>query len=79
MRNKGPEIAAYINTLHSDIGETTLHSNTGNIPFDSIINFKLKNARRENIARAVEKHNGYMDITHDAQTFTAVVFLYIGG
>ena len=33
----------------------------------------------KNIARAVEKYNGYMDITHDNQTFTAVVFLYVDG
>jgi len=171
MENKGAEVAAYINALHSDIGETALHSNTGNIAFDSIINFKLENAKQENIrteisialpktldietsdvtailgnlldnaleavarvrekklaidieykrgalfiqvkntfdgevryagegegrriatrkesaghglglkniARATEKYNGYIDITHDAQTFTVVVFLYIGG
>ena len=36
MENKGAEIAAYINVLHSDIGETTLHGNTGSIAFDSI-------------------------------------------
>ena len=33
----------------------------------------------KNIARAVEKYNGYMDITHEGETFTAVVFLYIDG
>ena len=37
MENKGAQIAAYINALHSDIEETALHSNTGNIAFDSII------------------------------------------
>jgi len=171
LENKGAEIAAYISALHSDIGETALHSNTGNIAFDSIINFKLKNVKQENIqteiclalpktlgietsdvaailgnlldnaleavaraqekkltidieykrgalfiqikntfdgvlryagegegkriatrkesadhgrglkniARAAEKYNGYMDIAHDAQTFTAVVFLYVDG
>ena len=31
----------------------------------------------KNIARAIEKYNGYMNITHDAQTFTAIVLLYI--
>ena len=182
LENNGPEITAYINTLHNDIGETALYSNTGNIAFDSIINFKLKNAKQENIQteiclalpktlniesadaaaivgnlldnaleavarvqkkeltidieykrgalfiqikntfdgvlrctgkgeekrqtaglaaaglaagiasrkesaghghglknikRAIEKYNGCMDITHDAQTFTASVFLYI--
>ena len=173
LENKGPEITAYINTLHNDIGETALYSNTGNVAFDSIINFKLKNAKQENIQteiclalpktlniessdaaailgnlldnaleavervqkkeltldieykrgalfiqikntfdgvlrctgedgenhlaagiatrkesaghghglknikRAIEKYNGYMDITYDAQTFTAIVLLYI--
>jgi len=33
----------------------------------------------KNIACAVEKYDGYMDITHENKTFTAVVFLYISG
>lgn len=39
----------YINNLLEDIGESEIYSNTGNIAFDSIINYKLRNAKKENI------------------------------
>ncbi|MCL2199270.1 MAG: GHKL domain-containing protein [Defluviitaleaceae bacterium] len=43
------EITEYINNLLGDISESEVYSDTGNIAFDSIINFKLKNAKDENI------------------------------
>ena len=39
----------YLNSLLGDIGESEVYSDTGNIAFDSIINFKLKNAKEDNI------------------------------
>jgi len=39
----------YLNSLLGDIEESELYSDTGNIAFDSIINFKLKNAKDDNI------------------------------
>ena len=39
----------YINNLLGDISESEVYSTTGNIAFDSIINFKLKSAREDNI------------------------------
>ena len=39
----------YINNLLGDIGESEVYSNTGNIAFDSIINFKLKTAKDDHI------------------------------
>jgi len=39
----------YINSLLGDISESEVYSSTGNIAFDSIINFKLKTAKEENI------------------------------
>ncbi|MCL2719243.1 MAG: GHKL domain-containing protein [Lachnospiraceae bacterium] len=39
----------YINRLLEDINESEMYSNTGNIAFDSIINYKLSNAKRDNI------------------------------
>jgi len=39
----------YLNSLLGDIGESEVYSDTGNIAFDSIINFKLKNAKDDNI------------------------------
>ena len=39
----------YLNSLLGDLGESEIYSNTGNIAFDSIINFKLKNAKEDNI------------------------------
>ena len=41
--------ADYLNHLLGDIGESEVYSDTGNISFDSIINFKLKNAKKDNI------------------------------
>jgi len=39
----------YLENLLGDIGESETYSDTGNIAFDSIINFKLKNAKSDNI------------------------------
>jgi len=39
----------YINSLLEDISEGEVYSSTGNIAFDSIINFKLKTAKEDNI------------------------------
>ena len=39
----------YLNSLLDNIGESESYSDTGNIAFDSIINFKLKNAKENNI------------------------------
>jgi len=41
--------ADYINVLLNDISENDPYSNTGNIAFDSIINYKLKTAGADNI------------------------------
>jgi len=43
------EATAYINSLLHDIGESEVYSATGNVAVDSIINFKLKNAKEEHI------------------------------
>jgi len=42
-------IADYIDGLIGNIDESEVYSSTGNIAFDSIINFKLKNAAEDNI------------------------------
>jgi len=39
----------YINSLIGDINESEVYSSTGNIAFDSIINFKLKTATEDSI------------------------------
>jgi len=39
----------YLNALIGDITESEIYSETGNIAFDSIINFKLKSAKEDNI------------------------------
>ena len=46
---KADEITDYVSSLLGDIGESEIYSDTGNIAFDSIINFKLKNAVDEDI------------------------------
>jgi hypothetical protein len=39
----------YLNILMGDMAESELYSDTGNIAFDSIINFKLKNTKENDI------------------------------
>ena len=46
---KVKESTDYLRGLLGDIGEKEIHSDTGNIAFDSIINFKLKTAAEDNI------------------------------
>ncbi|MCL2367915.1 MAG: GHKL domain-containing protein [Oscillospiraceae bacterium] len=46
--------AEYLNTLLGDIEESEVYSDTGNIAFDSIINFKLKDVLRDNIDLSVK-------------------------
>lgn len=43
------EITGYVDALLGDIGASEGYGETGNIVFDSIINFKLQNAQKENI------------------------------
>jgi signal transduction histidine kinase len=47
--NKADEAADYLNGLLGDIEKNEIYSNTKNIAFDSIINFKLNNTKQENI------------------------------
>jgi sensor histidine kinase YesM len=42
-------VTDYLNSLLENIEDSEVYSNTGNIAFDSIINFKLKNAKADNI------------------------------
>ena len=43
------EIKSYLVSLVNDIEKSEVYSDTGNIAFDSIINYKLRNAKNENI------------------------------
>jgi hypothetical protein len=47
--NKLGEATDYLNSLLGDIEKNDIYSNTNNTAFDSIINFKLNNAKQENI------------------------------
>ncbi|MCL1884572.1 MAG: GHKL domain-containing protein [Defluviitaleaceae bacterium] len=44
-----PEIANYVGSLIENIGEVETYSSTGNIAVDSVINYKLKNAKQKGI------------------------------
>ena len=46
---KADEITNYLNKLLEDISESKVYSSTGNIPIDSIINFKLNKSQNKNI------------------------------
>jgi len=43
------EITDYVSSLLGDVSKDEVYCDTGNIAFDSIINFKLKNAKERNI------------------------------
>lgn len=47
--NQNETTIDYLNKLLDDIGEGEIYSSTGNIAIDSIINFKLKNAKQDGI------------------------------
>jgi hypothetical protein len=47
--NKSDEAAKYLDGLLGDVEKNIIYSNTKNTAFDSIINYKLKNAGQENI------------------------------
>ena len=47
--DRAKEATDYLRGLLGDIGESEVVSNSGNIAFDSIINFKLNKAKSENI------------------------------
>ena len=53
QENKVSAIIDYLDALLGTISETKAYSNTGNIAFDSIINYKLKYAKQENIQLAI--------------------------
>jgi len=43
------DVRSYLNSLVNDIEKSDIYSNTGNIAFDSIVNYKLRNAKSDNI------------------------------
>ena len=49
VNNKADEATAYLCGLLDDIEKNDIYSNTKNIAFDSIINYKLNNANKEHI------------------------------
>ena len=49
INDNANEVINYLNGLLGDVGKSEVYSDTGNIAFDSIINFKLKNIAEENI------------------------------
>jgi len=48
-KGKPEEISAYLDALQDGIKDSETYSETGNIAFDSIINYKLRNAEDDNI------------------------------
>jgi len=48
-RGKTEETVAYLGALLEDISEVDIHSETGNIAFDSIINYELRNVKTKQI------------------------------
>jgi len=49
IKGKSEDIADYLDSLIDDIGKSEIYSDTGNIAFDSIINYKLNNAKSDDI------------------------------
>lgn len=49
INGKSEDITNYLNSLIADIDKSDIYSKTGNIAFDSIINYKLRNAKSNGI------------------------------
>jgi len=49
LKNKGAEIIDYLAPLLDDTDQGEIYSETGNTTIDSIINYKLRNAKQKNI------------------------------
>jgi len=49
IKDNADSVIKYLNSLLDNIGKKEVYSDTGNIAFDSIINFKLKTAAEDNI------------------------------
>ena len=48
-KDKNKDSAEYLKSLLGEIEESELYSQTGNLAFDSIINYKLRNAKQDDI------------------------------
>jgi len=66
------EILSYLNILLEDVNESELYSNTGNIAVDSIVNYKLKDAKRDGIELEL---NIFIPPTIDIETVDIVTIL----
>ena len=49
VKDNAESVTAYINSLIDEVAQSETYSNTGNIAVDSLINFKLRNAKQDNI------------------------------
>jgi len=49
IKYKADDVAEYISSLLGDVEDSEIYSETGNLAFDSIINFKLKDIKNDNI------------------------------
>ena len=54
--NRVNEAADYLDSLLSSVEESEIYSDTGNIAFDSIINFKLNEAKADNVKPDITVH-----------------------
>ena len=53
-KNKANDVSGYLDHLISDIEESEIYSDTGNLAFDSIINYKLRSIQSSNIKLELE-------------------------
>jgi sensor histidine kinase regulating citrate/malate metabolism len=49
-KDRSEEAIKYVDALLEEFGDSDIYSDTGNIAFDSVINYKLRNAKKDNIA-----------------------------
>ena len=73
IRNNTDEVTGYLNQLIGDVEESEVYSDTGNITFDSIINYKLRDASKNKIAVDIE-----ISIPSDIEVEIADVVIIIG-
>ena len=67
-----PEAIGYINSLIGELEENNVYSDTGNIAIDSIINFKLKSAKEDEIGVSLDL---FVPAVIDIETSDIVIIL----
>jgi len=72
-KNGDREAASYLDGLLADAGHGDPHSDTGNVVFDSVVNYKLRNADRDGVIPRIRLHRIPRELNVDASDLAAIL------